>query len=50
MTTLTQGNAALDLHRPSRRDLIVPAPPRERNPNGPAAAIQRRMPAGREGN
>ena len=50
VTTLTQGNAALDLHRPSGRGLIVPAPPKERNPNGPAAAIQRRMSAGREGN
>nr|DAP28404.1 MAG TPA: hypothetical protein [Caudoviricetes sp.] len=38
------------MHRPSVRGLIVPAPPKGRNPNGPAAAIQRRMSAGREGN
>ena len=42
VTTLTREMPSSTCIRPSGRGLIVPAPPRERNSDGPAAAIQRR--------
>ena len=45
VTTLTAGNPISTCIRPSGWGLIVPAPPRERNPNGPAALPWRNGPA-----